>query len=328
MIEGTLKRLSDPFYAGSAAETAFWLLLSLVPSTILIAQILDIFSLSMVITHDVLSAYMSSDVYKLIAPLVDYSPRRGATVLLAILALIAGSNAVYTLMRIINRSYGAAAPQDRQAAVLTIGKRKAPAWWSGRLAQGVRDRLRAILMTLLMLITILFALYILVYGELFVKAALAYTNDFLGNNYTFSDVWYGMRWIIALILFFIMVFSLYYILPRSGMSYRGHFIVGKLAAVKNILVVWLKGRRREYGRAMPGSIFAAAGMLIVTRIYTLFVRGAAQENINFLYGGLSSVVVLLLWFYAMAYVLIAGIQVNATYEEYTKDQDEENGEEE
>ncbi|MDR3363650.1 MAG: YihY/virulence factor BrkB family protein [Clostridiales Family XIII bacterium] len=297
IAKGTFKKVIDPFYAGGAAELAFWLLLSLVPATILLAQLLHLFTLSMEAAHNVLGVYLSEDIYNLVAPLLDYSPQKAVTALLIILAFWSGSRAVFTLMRITNRAYD------------VVPKTGNPALWY------VRERLRAILMTLLVLVTMVFALYILVYGELIVKASLSYSNDYLGGHYEFSDVWYGLRWVIAFALFFFMAFSIYYILPVSGVRYREHFAGRKLATVKNVLALWLKNRRRAYRKALPGSLFAAVAMLVVTWAYTIYVRYVALGNFNILYGSLSSVVVLLLWFYVMAFVVITGIQVNATYAE-------------
>ena len=296
--EGTFKRILEPSFAGAAAEVAFWLILSMAPASILLAQLLQVFTLSMEAAENLLGVYVSGDVYDIIAPLFEYSSLKSMTVIFIILALWAGSSAVFSLMRIINRAYGVA-PKS-----------------ANTIAQYFLDRLRAILMTLLMLVTIIFAVYILVYWELIVSSALSYSNDFLGNEYTFSEVWYSVRWVIAFILFFLMVFSIYYILPRSGETYSEHFAESKLATVRKVFVVWMKNRHREYLRAIPGSMFASVAMLVATRVYTLFVRNVASENMNIIYGGLSSVVVLLIWFYVISLILVIGIQVNAAYGQY------------
>ena len=304
VIKITWKKLSDPYFAGCAAEIAFWLILSLMPATIVLTQLLQIFMLSVETVQEIIIASMSGEVYGIVAPLLEYDSRKGVTVLLVVLALVAGSNVVFALMRIINLAYG-----NISNNTVTI-------------VQTIKDRLKAILMTLIILVAMIFALFILVYGEFLVKTTLMYTNDYFSEGYTFSEVWFGVRWVIAFILFFIMVFSLYYILPRSGVSYRGSFKGGGLTAVKNIFTVWLKGRRMEYMRAMPGSIFSAVALLIVTRIFTLIVGNVAFGNISILYGGLGSVVLLLLWLYSMGYVLIAGIQLNAAYLELDEQQEE------
>ena len=298
IVTSTFKKLIEPFYAGGAAEVAFFLLLSLVPATILIAQLLHLFTLTMEAANNLLGVYVSEEVFNLISPLLNYSPRAGVTVLLIALAFWAGSNAVFTLMRITNRAYD------------VIPKTGNPVVWV------VGERLRAILLTLLVLVTMIFALYILVYGEIIVRTSLSYSNNFLGYEYTFSEIWYGVRWVIAFVLFFFMVFSLYYILPRSGTDYSGHAGNGKLATIRNVFIVWLKNRRRASLNALPGSLFAAVSMLIATWIFTVYVRQTAFGAINILYGGLSSVAFLLFWFYVIGYILITGIQVNAAYQEY------------
>jgi len=170
IIKITLKKLSDPYFAGYAAEIAFWLLLSLMPAMIVLVQMLQVFTLSIEAVQEIIVASMSGEVYGIVAPLIEYDARKGMTVLLVLLALFAGSNAVFSLMRIINLAYGN----------LPHG--------SGTIIQMTKDRLRAILMTLLVLVAMIFALYILVYGELLVKTTFIYTRGVLGEGFTYSEV--------------------------------------------------------------------------------------------------------------------------------------------
>jgi uncharacterized BrkB/YihY/UPF0761 family membrane protein len=59
------------------------------------------------------------------------------------------------------------------------------------------------------------------------------------------------------------------------------------------------------------------------------VRNIGLDNFNLLYGGLSTVVVMLLWFYIMSYIVITGIQVNAAVAEYkSADRQKNSGENE
>ena len=298
IAKSTFDKLIDPFYAGGAAEVAFFLLLSLVPATILLAQLLHLFTLSMEAAHNLLGEYVSEEVYALISPLLDYNPHKSVTALLIILSFWAGSQAVFTLMRITNRAYG------------LVPKTGNPVLWV------ITERLRAIPITLLVLVTMVFALYMLVYGEIIVRTSLSYSNDFLGNEYTFSEIWYGMRWVIAFLLFFMMVFTIYYILPRFGPAGKKYHSETRFDTVKNVFFAWLKNRRKASRIALPGTIFSAALMLIVTWVYTVWVHNMAFGNMNILYGSLSSVIVLLIWFYVIAYVLITGIQLNAAFTEY------------
>jgi membrane protein len=296
--EATFKKIIAPFYIGGAAELAFWLLLSLAPASILLAQILNLFTFSMEAAKEILETYVAGELSELIAPLLEYNPNKSVTVLLIILAAFAGSSVVFTLMRIINRAYG------------TVPKTGNPIMWI------IRERLRSLLMTLLVIVTMVFALYILVFGELFAQAAFSFNGVILGREFTFSEVWYGIRWAVAFALFFFMVFSLYNILPRLGADYGKGRPPGKLPAVKHVLSSWLKNRKSALRSSLPGSIFAAVLMLVATRLYTLYIRNMTFDNFNILYGGLSSVVVLLLWFYIISYIVITGVQLNAAYSEY------------
>ena len=296
--KGTFRRAIDPFYAGAAAEFAFLLILSLVPATFLLAQILQLFTLSMEAAETILGLYVSEEVYDVIAPLLDYTPNKGVSALLILLALWSGSQGVFSLMRITNRAYD------------VIPKTGNPIRWV------IEERLRAVLLTLLMLVTMIFALYILVYGEVIVRTSVSYSNEFLEGSFTFSEVWYGVRWVIAFILFFITVFSLYYILPRSGVIYAEHHGSSKLETARNIFAVWMANRKQALKLALPGSIFAAVLMLGVTRLYTFYVRYTTFNGISLLYGGLSIIVFLLLWLYVMSYIVVTGIQVNAANIEY------------
>ena len=46
------KRMSQPYYQGVAAELAFFFLLSLVPSAIILGDLLGFFSLSLSVTNE------------------------------------------------------------------------------------------------------------------------------------------------------------------------------------------------------------------------------------------------------------------------------------
>jgi len=231
--EMTGKRVLEPSTASGATEVAFWLLLSMVPASILLAQLLRLFTLSMEAANNFLGVYMSGEVYDIIAPLFEYRQVTGMTIFFIFLALWAGSSAVFSLMRVINEAYGTEPKTDNSIARL------------------ISDRLRAMLMTLPLLAIILFALYILVYGELLVNTIYSYSNNSFWSGYSFSEIWYGVRWIIAFILFFLMVFSIYYILARSGVAYKKYFADTRLATIKNVLRVWLKNRKRDTWQDRP-----------------------------------------------------------------------------
>ena len=59
------RQLNDSYYQGFAAQVAFYLLLSVVPTIILLSQILGVFSLSLELLSDWISEYMPEETVRL-----------------------------------------------------------------------------------------------------------------------------------------------------------------------------------------------------------------------------------------------------------------------
>jgi membrane protein len=62
----------------------------------------------------------------------------------------------------------------------------------------------------------------------------------------------------------------------------------------------------------PGAVFAAAAFVIVSFLFSLYLRFAPGYDIT--YGSLGAVVVLMLWLYLMGLILYVGGQINAEIE--------------
>lgn len=78
-------------------------------------------------------------------------------------------------------------------------------------------------------------------------------------------------------------------------------------------------KRLSSSYTTKGSFFTTLGFIIVTYIYSFYVNNVAHYDL--LYGGLSHFVVLMIWFYLIAYIVTIGIAINA--EELTKRQNME-----
>ena len=57
-----------------------------------------------------------------------------------------------------------------------------------------------------------------------------------------------------------------------------------------------------------GSLFTTIGWLIVTVILSYYINNVARFDL--VYGNLANIVILLLWFYVLAYVFVIGLQLN------------------
>jgi len=265
MILMIIKRMADPYFQGVAAELAFFFLLSMVPIAIILGELLGVFSISMNVIRDLLSQYVSPEIYANLSQYLTYTPSGAISVAFLVFALWAASKAQYSMMRISNYSFTGHPSGGRS-------------WF--------RERLRAVRTILITLFTIVFSLLIMVYGEMIIYAVTLYVKKFLNLNYTFDNVWFVLRWPMALALYFLMISYNYYVLPSERLPFK---------------------------KILPGSIVASAGMLLATWIYSFYASVFA--NYDLLYGSLAAIVALLFWFYILGYILVIGIQVNVVWEE-------------
>ncbi len=146
------------------------------------------------------------------------------------------------------------------------------------------ERFRAVRTMIITIFTIVFSLIILVYGKLI----LAMIVGALGlDEMIFVDsVWMWLRWILGFALYFLMLSYNYYLMPTEKVQYR---------------------------KIIPGSLFAAVGLLLVTILYSRYTTSFADYDV--LYGALSSVVGILFWFYLLAWVICLGVLFNKVWED-------------
>lgn len=145
-----------------------------------------------------------------------------------------------------------------------------------------RERIRSLKTMALTLFTLAFVAIIPVYGRLILQAVFGHIIE----GTMIDTLWTYLRWPIAGTLYFLMVSYNYYVLPNEKLKFR---------------------------EIVPGSIFGAIGMLVVTIIYSIYAENLA--NYNIIYGSLASCVALLFWFYFLSWVLCLGILFNKVWKD-------------
>ena len=73
----------------------------------------------------------------------------------------------------------------------------------------------------------------------------------------------------------------------------------------------LPGKRISIKHTLPGSIFSAVGIVVITAVYSVYLK--YFSNFNVVYGSLGAVIALLLWFYLVSYILMLGMVINAAW---------------
>ena len=144
----------------------------------------------------------------------------------------------------------------------------------------LRDRIRSLKTVVITVFTIGFALIILVYGETILKLIFG----IVAGTEIAEMTWVLIRWPVAAVLYFLMVSYNYYVLPTH---------------------------RIPFGAVVPGSIFASVGMMVVTAFYSVY--SSVSSNYDLLYGSFSNFVVLMFWFYLLAWVQFMGMILNKVW---------------
>ena len=144
----------------------------------------------------------------------------------------------------------------------------------------IKDRLKSVKTILITIFTLGFSLVVLVYGELLLKLIF---GAVIGEDIS-ETAWAFIRWPIGMALYFLMISYNYYLLPTERVRYRD---------------------------ILPGSIFAAVGFLVVTYVYTIYT--GISSNYDILYGSFSNMVVLMFWFWFLAWVMCLGISFNRVW---------------
>lgn len=148
------------------------------------------------------------------------------------------------------------------------------------------ERFRAIFTMLISIILACAALVILVYGEQLYHLVLSFINRTLNVQADVSKGWVILRWPLATMLFFIVISINYCVMPTSKARFRDVY---------------------------PGSLLATFGLMIVTFIFSWYIKSVA--NYDIIYGSLASVAALLMWFYVLAWVICIGVMFNKLIDE-------------
>ena len=203
------RQFDDPYYAGFAAQIAYFFFMSSIPIIIVLTQVLGIFEISMDFIKEWLDAHLSTQMNGALEAIFSASSTTVANVFMIVLALWGASSLEFSLSRLTTYT-------------LTRGKYRFN-WFT--------ERAKAIPMALLMLFAVAFALSVYVYGEM--VATSIFRSEF------FADLIGSLRTPLLAAIFFVVVTANYYITPRITIPIRA-ILPGSIIATLGILIVtWI-----------------------------------------------------------------------------------------
>lgn len=143
----------------------------------------------------------------------------------------------------------------------------------------LKRRIKAFNMTILMVLLIIFMLAFLTFGNSIMNFLT--TNIFGNQNSYIYYLYIFIKWPIAFFFIFFLVKIIYTMAPDER--------------IKSCYV-------------NRGAVFTTLGWSLVTFVFSYYATNIA--NYNRFYGNLSSIIILLMWVYIIAYILVIGMAIN------------------
>ncbi|MBS4175038.1 YihY/virulence factor BrkB family protein [Bacillus sp. FJAT-49736] len=252
------KRIDENDLSGMAAQLAYFFLLSLFPLLLFMVSLLSYLPLT---TDDLLNVIRDFAPKQTLAMIREniqeiLSNRNGGLLSFGIIATIwsasLGMNAIIGAM---NRAYEV---KETRSFFITRGL--------------------SILLTIAMIFVLLIALIVPIFGEVFG----IYIFSYLGISDQFAHFWNGLRWLISMVILFVVFMCLYYMTPNKK--------------IRCLTVI-------------PGAVIATVGWAFVSFAFSFYVGNFGHYSTT--YGSLGGIIVLILWFYLTGFILMIGGEVNA-----------------
>lgn len=203
------RQFDDPYYAGFAAQIAYFFFMSSVPILIVLTQVLGIFDISMDFIKDWLEAHLSTQMSSFLSGLFSASSTALTNVLMVILALWGASSLEFSLSRLTTYT-------------LTGGKYR---------FNFFTERAKAIPIAIMYILVVAFSLGVYVYGEMIANRIF--------RSELMVDVINLTRTPVLALLFFIMILASYCILPRIRVPIRAVVPGAIVATVGITIVTWI-----------------------------------------------------------------------------------------
>ncbi len=123
-------------------------------------------------------------------------------------------------------------------------------------------------------------IFVFVFGEFI----LLFIEDFVGIELDFILQIFSLKWLVLFIVLILIITMVYFLVPNHRMHIK---------------------------YALPGAVFATIGWLILSQAFTLYVQFAGGEAAASATFGVF--IVLMLWLYLSAIILLVGALINAVY---------------
>jgi membrane protein len=128
----------------------------------------------------------------------------------------------------------------------------------------------------------IFIIAVMLILQVFGQQIGEFAFEFLGMGAQFVVIWTWIRFLLPPVILFLVFVGLYYLAPNVKM---------------------------KYVTVLPGAIFAALGWIIVSLGFSFYVNNFG--NYSATYGSIGGVIILMIWLYLSAMIILTGGEINA-----------------
>lgn len=144
----------------------------------------------------------------------------------------------------------------------------------------LKGRIKAFFITIILISLFLFTIFVLGFGNTIIKTMI----NFIGLEFSYYYIAILIKVPLALIITYFMIKIVYTMAPNKSIPSK---------------------------YMSKGSLFTAMLWIVTTELYSLYVVYFADYT-RF-YAGLSSIIVLTIWIYILAFIMVIGIGINVNY---------------
>ena len=250
-IMNVIKILNKPEMAVLPGQLAFSIILSIVPIITLIGYGASYFNISMDTIINMVKSNFSENIVKMMVPIISGDSIDLNLIIMLCSMLYFASNGPNSIIFVTNSIYGF----------------EQTSW--------IKRRIKAMVMTFLVIVLYLFILLVPVFGSKIIDAI-----DYFNIKSVLTSLLGIMQGPISWVIIFIFIKVIFTIAPNKSI---------------------------DPVRINVGAIFTSLGFIAVTHFYSYYVSHFAKYDI--FYAGLSNVMVLLLWVYFLSNILVIGISL-------------------
>ena len=141
--------------------------------------------------------------------------------------------------------------------------------------------IKSVVLTILLILLFAFVVIVPLFGSTILSVIASFTSFFEVHKGLVNAIYVILQIPVSLIIVFMFIKLVYVIAPDEA-------IEGKYVN--------------------KGALFTTFGWLLSTYIYSYYINNIAKYDL--VYGNLANIVILLLWFYVLAFIFVVGLQLN------------------